>query len=140
MGVKISAYEPATYWEPASCERVAYSDVSGEELNEDDIWYTDEWGICSREEMVEIFCENFVWYTIENEEEYEKAKQCLIDDDVADPEDFNDHPDILKLIDDFDHKPCKYMLKKWLNTSDLDCYLPEDYQQVDIDDLEINDD
>lgn len=130
MGVKILAYDPANYREPENYDIVVYSDISGEEINEDDVWSTDD-GLCSREEMIDLFYNDFVKYKVEDEKEYEEAKKCLIEDIEADPDTFNNHPTIFKLNDDFNHNPCIYILEEDLHSDFLEAYLPRDWEQVD---------
>lgn len=140
MGLKITHYSPAMLYpidnaHPDETEYGVFSDISGDEINEDEIWEVDG-DICSEEEMLDIFYDSYV-SEVEDEEEYQKGKQLLIGSHKYQEKDFDNHPNMLKVYnadDDYD-----YVLEDDFSPI-MDGYLPDDFKHLDISDLEFDDD
>lgn len=139
MGLKITYYSPAVLYpiddaHPEEIDYVVISDISGDEIDDDDIWEVDG-EICSREEMLDIFYDQYV-SEVTDEEEYQKGKQWLIENFSYEEKDFEEHPTMLKIDvpygknDDY-----QYALEDDFDPVGDD-YLPDDFKQVDVDDLE----
>lgn len=139
MGLKITYYSPAVLYpiddaHPEEVEYIVTSDISGDEIDDDDIWEVDG-DICSREEMLDIFYDQYV-SKVTDEEEYQLAKEWLINTYSYKEDDFKDHPTILCIDIPFDnHQDHQYALEDDFDPVGDD-YLPDDFKQVDVDDLE----
>ena len=139
MGLKITNYSPAVLYpiddaHPEEIDYVVISDISGDEIDDDDIWEVDG-DICYREEMLDIFYDNYV-SEVTDEEEYQKGKEWLIRECSYEEQDFEEHPIMLKIDVSYGkNDDCQYALKDDFDPVGDD-YLPDDFRQVDVDDLE----
>lgn len=139
MGLKITYYSPAVLYpiddaHPEEVDYVVTSDLSGDEIDDDEIWEVDG-DICSEEEMLNIFYDEYV-SEIKDEEEYQKGKQWLIKNYSYEEKDFEEHPTMLKINVPYRNDDCQYALEDDFNPVVDDDYLPKDFKQVDVDDLE----
>ena len=139
MGLKITYYSPAVLYpiddaHPEEIDYVVISDISGDEIDDDDIWEVDG-EICSREEMLDIFYDQYV-SEVTDEEEYQKGKQWLIENFSYEEKDFEEHPTMLKIDVSYGkNDDYQYALEDDFDPVGVD-YLPDDFKQVDVDDLE----
>ena len=141
MGLRIISYTPATLYpvdmaEPADCEYVVISDISGKDITDQDLWLVDG-GVCSEDEMLEVFYKDYV-SEVQDEEEYQRGKSWLIRVLGYTGEDFQGDPIMLKIdvpyeYDDEDDD-CQYALRDDFDPIEND-YLPDDYTAVDVSDL-----
>ena len=143
MGLKITNYSPAKLYpiddaHPEEYDVVVYSDISGDDITGEELWiYHNQ--VCSEEEMIDAFKEDYVSYV--DEEEYDEAKQFMIDNFDYKEEDFLSHPTLVKVEapdgSDFEYV---YELESYLNKNITE-FIDKDYiYSVDIDDLEVEDD
>ena len=139
MGLKITYYSPAVLYpidaaHPEEVEYVVTSDISGNEIDDDDIWEVDG-EICSEKEMLDIFYDYYV-SEVTDEEEYQKGKEFLIKNFSYEEKDFEEHPTMLKIDvpygknDDY-----QYALEDDFDPIGND-YLPDDFRHLDVNDLE----
>ena len=140
MSVKVVnySYTPARLYpiDDAYPEEVDYdieveSDISGKDITGEDIWEIDDNQICSEDEMLEYFNEEFV-SPVENEEDYLEAKKYLIEEEGYKEEDFKDSPELLKI--DYGDE-VRYAFKEGFDPIE-DYYLPDDWRKLDDSDLE----
>ena len=140
MSVKVVnySYTPARLYpiDDAYPEEVDYdieveSDISGKDITGEDIWEIDDNQICSEEEMLEYFNEEFV-SPVENEEDYLEAKKYLIEEEGYKEEDFKDSSKLLRI--DYGDE-VRYAFKEGFDPIE-DYYLPDDWRKLDDSDLE----
>lgn len=140
MSVKVVnySYTPARLYpiDDAYPEEVDYdieveSDISGKDITGEDIWEIDDNQICSEDEMLEYFNEEFV-SPVENEEDYLEAKKYLIEEEGYKEEDFKDSPKLLRI--DYGDE-VRYAFKEGFDPIE-DYYLPDDWRKLDDSDLE----
>lgn len=137
MSVKITYYSPEKLYpiddaHPEEVEYVVTSDISGDEIDEDEIWLVDG-DVCSEEEMLNYFFNEYV-EKVEDEKEYQKAKEWLIKYIDYKEEDFEEHPVILKINVPWEHGPFQYAVERDFSPIG-DNYIPDDFKQVDVEDL-----
>ena len=139
MGLKINYYSPATLYpidnaHPEEFDYVVTSDLSGDEIDDDEIWEVDG-EICSEKEMLDIFYDSYV-SEVTDEEEYQKGKEWLIREFSYEEQDFEEHPTMLKIDVPYGRKDdCQYALEKDFDPIGND-YLPDDFRHLDVSDLE----
>ena len=143
MGLRITSYTPAVLYPvddacPEEIECEVISDISGEDITNEELWMVDG-DICSEEEMLELFNNDYV-SEVTDEREYEKAKRYLIEQGGCTEDMFKDHPDLLRI--DVPHRQtawnCMYAFAEDFDPIGDD-YLPDGYRAVDIADLEPED-
>ena len=142
MGLRIKRYIPAKLYPvddayPEEVDYIVISDISGDDITDKDLYLVDG-QVCSKDEMLEIFCDEYV-SEITDEKEYQEVKDFLINFLDYNESDFDKHPKIIKINMPFDrdHDYC-YELADDLKYSIRD-YLPDDFYHVDIWDLEVED-
>ena len=135
MGLKRDKYLARLYpiddSHPDWSDDVVYSDLSGEEITDKELWELSDGEICSEEEMIEAFYEYCL--TEVKEEDYEFAKMEMISDGSHTEEDFKGHPTIYW---NEDHEI--YVLLEDVKGKEKDL-IPEDWHPVLIDDLDYDD-
>lgn len=140
MPVRVTnySYTPARLYpiDDAYPEEVDYdieveSDISGKDITGEDIWEIDDKQVCSEDEMLEYFNEEFV-SPVENEEDYLEAKKYLIEERGYKEEDFKNSPELLKI--DYGDE-VGYAFKEGFDPIGDD-YLPQDWCKLDESDLE----
>lgn len=140
MPVRVTnySYTPARLYpiDDAYPEEVDYdieveSDISGKDITIEEIWEIDDKQVCSEDEMLEYFNEEFV-SPVENEEDYLEAKKYLIEEEGYKEEDFKNSPELLKI--DYGDE-VRYAFKEGFDPIE-DYYLPEDWRKLDDSDLE----
>ena len=133
MGLKITGHQNASDLGPELYDYKVYSDISDDEIDEDEIWKVDG-QICSEEEMLGIFFDEYV-SEVNNEDDYQKGKEWLIKVVGKKEEDFKNHPIMLKIDVPYGTDECQYAL-----TADFDPvndeYLPKDFVHLEVSDLE----
>lgn len=144
MGLVISDYSKAVLYptdsaQPEECNCEVYSDISGRRIPEEDIWAIKEgnnWCICTEDEMLEDFYQNYVCDV--GEKEYDRAKRTLIEENGYSEEDFVNHPALIKVDCSYsDEDPYEYFFKDGFDPISEDC-LPNCYRKMDIDDLSVD--
>ena len=121
------------YPEEVDYEVEIISDISGDDItNEDSFYELDDGSICSEKEMLEIYFNDFV-SKVETEEEYQKGKKFLIEELGYSEDDFKDHPSLLR-IDGIEKHPL-YAFEENFNPDDYD-YLPNGWCHKYYEDLE----
>lgn len=139
MGLKIINYSPAVLYpiddaHPEEFDYVVISDISGDEINDDEIWEVDG-EICSEKEMLDIFYDSYV-SEVTDEEEYQKGKEWLIREVSYEEQDFEKHPTMLKIDVPYGRNDdCQYALENDFDPIGDD-YLPDDFRHLDVNDLE----
>lgn len=143
MGLRITSYSPAVLYpidnaSPEEIEYVVISDISGDDITDEDLWKVDG-DVCSEDEMLELFNDSYV-SKVEDGDEYEKAKRYLIDERGCDEDMFKDHPDLLRIDvpDMVAGWDCMYAFAEDFDPIEDD-YLPNDFHRTDIDHLEPED-
>ena len=140
MSVKVINYDytPARLYpvDDAHPEEVDYdieveSDISGDDITGEEIWEIDDNLICSKDEMLEYFNEEYV-SPVETEEEYIEAKKHLIEEEGYKEEDFNNNPKLLRI--DYGDE-VRYAFEENFDPIE-DHYLPDDWCELDDSDLE----
>lgn len=128
MGVKLTGHIIGDYNEPDCWMYDVRSDISNKPLDEDEdeFWIIDDL-ICSKEEMIEYFKENYTW-KVEDEEEYKQAKKFLIEFYDYKEEDFKNHPCLYKVnkavcSSDFGLGVIPFMTEKMFKNGDLNDFL-----------------
>lgn len=142
MGLHIFNYTPATLYpvdmaEPADSDYEVISDISGDDITDQDLWMVDG-DVCSEEEMLEIFYKDYV-SEVQDEDEYQRGKDWLIRVLRYKEEDFQGHPTMLKIDVPYEEDSCQYALEDDFDPIGND-YLPDDYRAVDISDLDAEED
>ena len=139
MGLKIINYSPAVLYpidsaHPEEFDYVVISDLSGDEIDDDEIWEVDG-EICSEKEMLDIFYDSYV-SEVTDEEEYQKGKEWLIRELSYEEQDFEEHPTMLKIDVPYGrNNDYQYALEKDFDPIGND-YLPDDFRHLDVNDLE----
>lgn len=142
MGLRIISYTPATLYpvdmaEPEDSEYVVISDISGKDITDEDLWMVDG-EVCSEEEMLEIFYKDYV-SEVQDEDEYQQGKSWLISVIGYKESDFQGHPAMLKIDVPYGDSSCQYALRDDFDPVG-DNYLPDNYEEVDVSDLEPEED
>lgn len=140
MGLKITSYTPAKLYpidsaHPAESEFVVTSDWSGDDITDGPIWNVGG-DIVSQDEMLDAFFDDYITVLKPGDEKYEKAKAWLKDTYGWDEEDFDDQPNIYE-IDYGDTQ--EYCLEDDYDPIG-DELIPDDWYEVDPDDLEPEED
>ena len=142
MGLRIINYTPATLYpvDMAAPEEIEYeviSDISGDDITDQDLWMVDG-DVCSEEEMLEIFYKEHV-SEVQDEDEYQQGKGWLIRVLGYKEDDFQGHPAMLKIDVPYEDSSCQYALRDDFDPVWSDC-LPDTYRAVDVSDLDPEED
>lgn len=141
MGLKIINYSPEKLYpideaHPEEYDVVVYSDISGDDITEEELWvYYGK--VCSREEMEEAFYEDYVSYV--EEDDYDEAKQFMINNRGYEEKDFLNHPTIVKVanFNDDDNAEFEdiYEFEDYLNNNITEFVDSDDVYEISINDL-----
>lgn len=138
MGIKVTYYSPEVLYpiddaHPEEIDYVVTSDISGDEIDDDEIWLVDG-DVCSKEEMLNYFFDEYV-EEVTDEKEYQKGKEWILKNFIGyTEEDFKTHPVILKINVPWEHGPFQYALEDNFNPIGDD-FIPDDFRNVDAEDL-----
>lgn len=110
------------------------SDLTGKDITNEVIWLIDDGDVCSEEEMLEHFNDEYV-SDVNDENEYQKGKEWMIEVLGYEEEDFENRPPMLKINVPYEKSDCQYDLKDNFDPIESDC-LPQNWRQLDDDDLE----
>ena len=138
--IKNYSYSPAKLYpvEDAHPEECDYdlevvSDLSGDDITNDNIWEIDDGDICSEEEMLEYFNREYV-SDVADEKEYQRGKAWMIKVLDYGEKDFENNPLMLKINVPYLEYECQYALKDNFDPIGND-YLPDNWRELDAEEL-----
>lgn len=138
--IKNYSYSPAKLYpvddaHPEECDYdlEVISDLSGKDITNKTVWQIDNGDICSEEEMLEYFNNEYV-SEIVDEREYQKGKKWIIEFFGYTEKDFENHPTILKINVPCFESSCQYALETIFDPIGYE-FLPEDWEELDDDKL-----
>lgn len=139
--IKNYSYSPAKLYpvDDAHPEEYDYdleviSDLSGKDITNETIWQIDDGDICSEEEMLEYFNDEYV-SDVNDEGEYQKGKEWMLEVFLGyEEKDFENHPSMLKINVPYGKSDCQYALEDDFDPI-RDEYLPQDWKELDDDEL-----
>ena len=133
-------YSPAVLYpiddaHPEECDYdlEVISDLSDKDITNKNIWQIDDNDICSEEEMLEYFNNKYV-SDVTDEEEYQKGKEWIIRELHYEEQDFENHPQMIKISIPYSEYKFQYAFKDNFDPIG-DGYLPNDWRELDEEEL-----